>query len=135
MIEGGTGSRPRDPEAEVSGYHAHIYYDPATTRDRAARLRAGVGERFPQAVLGRWHDVPVGPHPRPMYQIAFPVKLFPTLVPWLMLNREGLTVLVHPETHDARADHLDHAVWMGEVLLLDASVLPAPTGERQAGPR
>ena len=37
--------------------------------------------------------------------------------------RDGLTVLVHPETGKAKDDHLHHAVWMGEVLPLDASVL------------
>ncbi|MBW8270782.1 DOPA 4,5-dioxygenase family protein [Caldovatus aquaticus] len=114
---------PTPPEA-VAGYHAHIYYDPATTRDRAAALRAEVAERFPAARLGRMHDVPVGPHPAAMFQIAFPVGLFAALVPWLMLNRRGLTVLVHPETDDPRADHLERALWMGAVLPLDASVLP-----------
>ncbi len=33
-----------DP-ARIEGYHAHIYYDPAT-RPVAERLRAGIGERF-----------------------------------------------------------------------------------------
>jgi aromatic ring-cleaving dioxygenase len=124
---------PRDPGADVTGYHAHVYYDPAATRESAALLRDRVAERFPGALLGRWHDVPVGPHPRAMFQIAFPVVLFSALVPWLMLNRAGLTVLVHPESGDARADHLDHALWMGEVLPLDASVLPAPAGARVTG--
>ena len=117
-------TEPRDTAA-IAEYHAHVYYDPAGTRDRAERVRASVGERFPEARLGRWHDVPVGPHPRAMFQIAFPTGLFPRLVPWLMLNRQGLAVLVHPETGDARADHLVHAAWMGEVLPLNADVLPA----------
>jgi len=34
----------------------------------------------------------------------------------LMLNRQGLTVLVHANTRNERADHLSHALWMGEVL-------------------
>ena len=118
-------TEPRDPATAIDGYHAHVYYDPASTRDRAERIRASIAERFPDAQLGRWHDAPVGPHPRAMFQIAFPNALFPALVPWLMLNRLGLAVLVHPNTEDARADHLDHALWMGEVLLLDAAVLPA----------
>ena len=67
--------------------------------------------------------VPVGPHPGAMYQIAFNPDQFPTLVPFLMLNRQGLTVLVHPETGRSRDDHLLHAIWMGEVLALNASVL------------
>jgi DOPA 4,5-dioxygenase len=41
-----------DP-ASIIGYHAHIYYDPATTRDRAERLRARIGKEFPAATLGR----------------------------------------------------------------------------------
>ena len=123
-----TGPHDADPPREIaaiSGYHAHIYYEPASTRDRAERVRAWVAERFPAAQLGRWHDVPVGPHPRAMFQVAFPNEAFPAFVPWLMLNRLGLTVLVHPNTEDARADHLVHALWMGEVLPLNADVLPA----------
>jgi DOPA 4,5-dioxygenase len=120
-----TTEPPRDADAAIDGYHAHVYYDPAATRGRAERVRASIAERFPEAQLGRWHDAPVGPHPRAMFQIAFAVELFPRLVPWLMLNRLGLAVLVHPETGDARADHLVHAVWMGEVLPLNADVLPA----------
>ena len=58
-----------DPD-RIEGYHAHIYYDPATTRAKAERVRQGVGERF-ETRLGNWHDEPVGPHPVSMYQIAF----------------------------------------------------------------
>ncbi|WP_203072886.1 DOPA 4,5-dioxygenase family protein [Falsiroseomonas ponticola] len=108
----------------ISGWHAHIYYDPAATRPVAAALREGIAARFPDAVLGRWHDVPVGPHPTAMYQVAFPAALFPELVPFIALNRAGLTVLVHPETGRQRADHTAHALRMGAVLPLDVSVLP-----------
>jgi aromatic ring-cleaving dioxygenase len=107
----------------IKGWHAHIYFDPAT-REAAARLREGIARAFPEARLGRWHDVPVGPHPQAMYQVAFDPALFPALMPFIALNREGLTVLVHPETGRQKADHLEHAVWMGAVLPLDASVLP-----------
>ena len=96
-------------------YHAHVYYNGAT-REKAELLRQRVGERFPQATLGRWHDALVGPHTQSMYQIAFPVELFAEFAPWLMLNRDGLTILLHPETGRAKADHTAHAVWMGAVL-------------------
>ncbi|WP_207623052.1 DOPA 4,5-dioxygenase family protein [Falsiroseomonas algicola] len=108
----------------ITGWHAHVYYDPAATRPVAAALRDGIAERFPAAVLGRWHDVPVGPHPTAMYQVAFEPALFPELVPFIALNRAGLTVLVHPETGRQRADHTAHALWMGAVLPLEVSVLP-----------
>jgi len=111
--------------AAISAWHAHVYYDPADpdSRARAGRLRQEVEARFP-ARMGRWHDAPVGPHPAAMYQIAFTPKLFPTLAPFLMLNRAGLTVLLHPETGRPRDDHALNAAWLGQVLPLNTGVLP-----------
>jgi aromatic ring-cleaving dioxygenase len=105
----------------ITDYHAHIYYD-AISRPRAAQLRAWVEQRFPVR-MGRWHDVPVGPHPCAMYQIAFAPDQFPTLVPFLLMNRMGLTVLLHPQSGRPRDDHTLNAVWMGEVLPLVTRVL------------
>ena len=104
----------------IKGYHAHIYYDPQT-RGRAERLRAAIGERF-SARLGSWHDEPVGPHPVAMYQVAFASEELTSLVPWLMLNRDGLTILLHPETGDDYRDHTAHAAWFGAVLPLRVEV-------------
>ncbi|HEY7301308.1 MAG TPA: DOPA 4,5-dioxygenase family protein [Xanthobacteraceae bacterium] len=111
-----------DP-ASISHYHAHIYYDPSATRERAARLRERLAASFPEARLGRWHDEAVGPHLRSMYQVAFPSTIFASFMPWLMLNRDGLAVLVHPETGDAYRDHSEHAAWLGEKLPLNLDVL------------
>jgi DOPA 4,5-dioxygenase len=105
----------------IGGYHVHVYYD-QETRPKAARLRAGIGERF-AARVGSWHDEPVGPHPTAMYQVAFAVEEFQRLVPWLMLNRDGLDILVHPTTEDAVADHTAHALWLGNPLPLRTEVL------------
>jgi DOPA 4,5-dioxygenase len=103
--------------ARIRSYHAHVYYDPATTRSAAERLREEIGRAF-TVELGRWHDEPVGPHPISMYQVAFPVSEFARLVPWLMLNRGGLDVLVHPQTDDPYDDHAIHALWLGTPLTL-----------------
>ncbi len=105
----------------ITGYHAHIYYD-SNTRDVAAKVREGLGARF-DVRLGRWHDKPVGPHPISMYQVAFAVAEFPRVVPWLMVHREGLDVLVHPETGDDVIDHTDHAMWLGTKIDLDIDAL------------
>lgn len=107
----------------ISSYHAHIYYDPATTRPVAECLREAIAERF-SVRLGRWHDVPVGPHAQAMFQVAFLPDVFPAFIPWLMLKRAGLTVLLHPNTGRPYDDHLVHAFWMGAILPLKGEVLP-----------
>jgi aromatic ring-cleaving dioxygenase len=112
---------PTDPRA-IEQYHAHVYYDPASSREQAERLRARVAEAFPQAKLGRWHDELVGPHPQSMYQIALDSPMLAAFVPWLMLNRDGLTVLLHPQTGDSYTDHSAHAAWFGAVLPLRLEV-------------
>lgn len=101
---------------QIRSYHAHIYYDPAT-RPIAEQLRAAIGAQF-TVELGRWHDEPVGPHPISMYQVVFAVDEFPRLVPWLMLNRGGLDILVHPQTGNSYDDHAVHALWLGAPLKL-----------------
>jgi DOPA 4,5-dioxygenase len=106
---------------EIRGFHAHVYFDPAT-RGVAANVREELAARF-TVELGRWHDVPVGPHPKSMYQVAFAAGEFAGIVPWLMLNRGGLGIFVHPITGDEVADHTSHALWLGEQLPLNIDFL------------
>ena len=117
-----TNGSPPSPDS-IASYHAHIYYDPASTKALAAELRAAIALRF-LVQMGRWHDVLIGPHTRSMYQVAFATEYFASFVPWLMLNRRGLTVLVHPNTGWPRDDHLIHSLWLGEVLPINPDPLP-----------
>ena len=89
----------------------------------AARVRAGLAAGGFNVQLGSWHDEPVGPHLDAMYQAVFAPEEFGTIVPWLMLHREGLSVLVHPSTGDAHGDHLERALWLGEKLKLNEKAL------------
>ncbi len=108
-------------------FHAHIYYRTPEERVAAERVRSAIEAGF-VVRMGRWRDEPVGPHPEPMFQVAFAAEVFAQIVPWLMLHRDGLIVLVHPETGRPRDDHLKHAAWMGSVLPLDGTVLPEVDG-------
>jgi len=57
-----------------------------------------------------------------MFQIVIANDQFGIVVPWLMLNRRGLDVLVHAETGDDLADHTRFAIWMGQALPLELDV-------------
>jgi DOPA 4,5-dioxygenase len=105
----------------ITGYHAHVYFD-RDTEAAAAALRDGLEKRF-EVALGRWHHKPVGPHTAWMYQVAFGIDQFPMVVPFLALNHGPLSVLIHPMSGDAVADHFEHALWLGTPRALDAGPL------------
>ncbi len=89
-----------DTATFITGFHAHVYYDPAT-RHIAERLREGLAGKF-EVQLGRWHDKPIGPHPRSMYQVAFAPTVFAPLVSWMIGCRSGSTRAVSRRVRPAR---------------------------------
>src|SRR5208282_2994104 len=106
---------------EIKGYHAHVYYDPAT-RPTAERLHEAIVSRF--AVRpGAFSDEPIGPHPISQFSVIFSTAEFQNVVPWLMLNREGLDVLIHPLSGDSVDDHSRYALWLGTPVPLKLETL------------
>jgi DOPA 4,5-dioxygenase len=105
----------------ITDYHAHVYFD-AASRDDARLLCEQAAKNF-SLVVGRMHDAPVGPHPRGSCQLAFAPEVFGTLLPWLIVNRSGLTIFVHAETGDDLWDHTEHVLWLGSSEELDLAKL------------
>ena len=106
---------------EIKGYHAHVYYNPAT-RPTAERLRETIISSF-AGEPGGFSVEPRGPHPISQFNVIFRTEEFQNIVPWLMLNREGLDVLVHPLTESSYDDHSKNALWLGTPLPIRLEVL------------
>ena len=103
----------------IRSWHAHVYFA-AASRDAAWAFREAVTAHFGEAIeMGRFHERPVGPHPRWSYQIAFAPSPFAEVVGWLALNHGKLDVFLHPNTDDELRDHRDCAVWIGKAYELD----------------
>jgi DOPA 4,5-dioxygenase len=106
---------------KIDGYHAHVYYDPAT-RARAEQLRETIASALGVEVR-ELSDEPRGPHPVAQFRFTFTAAQFEKIVPWLMLNRQSLDVLVHPLTDNSYDDHSRYAVWLGSPVSLKLSAM------------
>jgi DOPA 4,5-dioxygenase len=104
----------------IRDFHAHVYFD-AITRPTAERIHDALAHLGLD--VGALFEQPVGPHAKPMFQVTITPEQFATVVPWLMVNRSGLSVLVHPTTDDEVADHDTSPLWMGESLPIDVDVI------------
>ena len=107
--------------SEIKGYHAHVYYD-AATKQKAAKLRDAIIGKF-KVEPGGFSDEPRGPHPISQFNVIFETSEFQDIVPWLMLNRDGLDVLVHPLTESSYDDHSKNAMWLGTPVSLKLDIL------------
>ncbi len=104
----------------ITGYHAHVYFD-ADTVGRARALCEAARAALP-VEMGRVHEKNVGPHPMWSCQLSFDADAIGAVIAWLTLNRDGLIIFTHPDTGQHLEDHRDRAIWMGACLELDLSV-------------
>ena len=106
---------------KIDGYHAHVYYDPES-RGRAEQLRETIAAVHGVEVRAL-SDAPLGPHPVSQFRFTFTPAQFDRIVPWLMFNRRGLDVLVHPLSDSSYDDHSRYAVWLGTPVALRLDTL------------
>ena len=115
--------------SELHPYHAHIYFDPRerAAADRLHRMlseRKGTGDLTSVTFVGEARDQPVGPHPKPQFEVHFREDSLAAMLS--LIHATGLTALVHPLTNDDLADHTSLARWIGKPISLDLSVLDPP---------
>ena len=108
---------------EIKGYHAHVYYN-ADTKPNAATAARDARSANSRSSPARFSDEPQGPHPISQFNVIFrDAAEFQNIVPWLMLNRDGLDVLVHPLTESSYDDHSKNALWLGTPVPMRLEIL------------
>lgn len=115
-------------------FHAHVYFD-HESKEEVARAHAFM-DRIRETYASNAHvevhrlmPGPIGPHPRGSFEVLFTREVFADFVAWLMFERPlagaSFSILVHPLTRSQTADHIDHALWLGEQLVVDRAMLEA----------
>jgi aromatic ring-cleaving dioxygenase len=99
-------------------YHAHIYWANLTEKELALSFRLTLHDNG--CGLGRIKDKPVGPHPRPMYQVVYDAANQEFVESYLSQHHGEMSILLHEDIgHDHKRDHTDGARWIGEELTLN----------------
>lgn len=108
----------------LSEFHIHVYFD-LNNKQKACDVYNAMSQSFPSTILmGSIHDQPIGPHTKPMFSASLiSDMMFGPMINWLMFNRQGLSVLVHPISDDDLTDHTEHALWLGQPVALDLNKL------------
>ena len=102
----------------LHGYHVHIYFNDAT-KPKATEVHDSLVAQFGGQPSRPQFTGIAGPHPIAQVQVIFPKDKFTAdVLPWLMFNRQGLDILIHPLTDDEVEDHTAHAVWLGTPVQL-----------------
>ncbi|KAK6334618.1 hypothetical protein TWF718_010074 [Orbilia javanica] len=117
---------PLDKRPGRAAFDAHVYYDEQDKKQKefTRSLWERIRYEFPELRIYRIWERPIGPHLAAMFEVnIFTPAQFGAFIPWLMIHRGPLSVLVHPNTGNALHDHTVGAVWLGEKLPLNVDIL------------
>lgn len=114
----------------INSYHAHIYFD-SDTREKALSIRSELAflselSQYAESnaiSVGRMHDNPIGPHTKPQFQVSFTHQAVSEILLTLIEDRNGLNVLIHPNSENELKDHTENVMWLGNPIPLDLEKL------------
>lgn len=107
----------------IHPYHGHIYFS-LDEIELARQVRENIMKALPQLTYaGQLITIPIGPHPKPMFEIHIPASIINHAISTIDRLREGLSVLIHPVQVDELEAHTNAARWLGTKLTLDLSIL------------
>ena len=102
-------------------YDIHTYLRNAGEREEALKLKQLLIDNNVQTFS--LVDVPIGPHPLPMFEAHVSAENLPAIEALLVVNRVNCSILIHEKTGDHVYDHTKGARFLGEPLELNIEFL------------
>jgi DOPA 4,5-dioxygenase len=102
-------------------YDIHTYWRNAAELEEALRLKQILIDNNVQTFS--LVDIPIGPHPLPMFEAHVNAENLPAIEALLVANRVNCSILVHEKTGDHVYDHTKGARFLGEPLELNIEFL------------
>jgi len=102
-------------------YDIHTYWRNNEERDEALKLKQLLIDNNVQTFSSV--DIPIGPHPLPMFEAHVSAENLPAIEAKLVANRVNRSILVHVKTGDHVYDHTKGARFLGEPLELNIEFL------------
>lgn len=105
----------------ISEFHAHIYFE----LDQAAlagQVRLQLAATIPELTyVGQLIPKPVGPHPKPMFEIHIPAAVLDDAILKIEVLQGPFDVLIHPVHNNHLIAHTKEARWLGSTLPLNVA--------------
>ena len=102
-------------------YDIHTYWRNAGEREEALKLKQLLIDHNVQTFS--LVDVPISPHPLPLFEAHVSAENLPAIEAQLVANRVNCSILIHEKTGDHVYDHTKGARFLGEPLELNIEFL------------
>lgn len=102
-------------------YDIHTYW----RNDEERKIALGLKQLLTQNQVQTFSlvDIPIGPHPLPMFEAHVSAQRLPEIEALLLENKGSCSILVHEKTGNHMYDHTKGAHWLGEPLELNLEFL------------
>jgi len=102
-------------------YDIHVYWKNPLEREKALEIKLLLNRS--QVQTFSLVDIPIGPHPLPMFEAHVSAQRLPEIEALLVENKGSCSILVHEKTGNHMYDHTQGARWLGEPLELNLEFL------------
>ena len=102
-------------------YDIHTYWRNAAEREEALNLKQLLIDNNVQTFS--LVDIPIGPHPLPMFEAHVSAENLPAIEALLVADRVNCSILIHEKTGDHVYDHTKGARFLGKPLELNIEFL------------